>query len=154
MQQQDSNQNVATDIVNANDVQVAGNHYKSAYQHWDLVPDVGMGYFDGQITKYVSRWQKKNGLQDLEKSRHFAIKYKELLQNRILFAPMRADPLKTANCLIRYLDTNAITGQESFVVTQLTKTHGLDDVLLVIDVLTEMVIDEKARILGVDKNAV
>lgn len=52
--------------------QVGGEHYnKSEYQHWDFVIDNNLGYFEGQITKYVCRWRKKNGKQDLEKAAHY-----------------------------------------------------------------------------------
>lgn len=58
-------------IPNANETQVGGTHYRTEIQHWDYVLANGLGYFEGQITKYVTRWRKKNGLQDLEKARHF-----------------------------------------------------------------------------------
>jgi len=55
-------------------VQVAGAHYKDVppeMQHWNVVIAHNLGYFEGQITKYVTRWRKKNGLEDLRKARHF-----------------------------------------------------------------------------------
>jgi lipopolysaccharide biosynthesis regulator YciM len=55
----------------ANDIQVGGEHYKGTIQHWDYVIANDLSYLEGQITKYVSRWRKKNGLQDLQKARHF-----------------------------------------------------------------------------------
>lgn len=64
----------------ANKRQVAGDHYKSGIQHWDYVIANGLGYFEGQITKYVTRWRKKNGLQDLEKARHFLDKLIETVK--------------------------------------------------------------------------
>ena len=66
--------------MSANEVQVGGTHYRSAYQHWDFVIDADLNYFTGQITKYISRWRKKNGTQDLEKAQHFARKYAECLE--------------------------------------------------------------------------
>lgn len=66
----------------ANDKQVGGQHYAATYQHWDWAWDTGMGYLPGSITKYVSRWRKKNGLQDLQKALHFAEKYYEVLYKR------------------------------------------------------------------------
>lgn len=64
----------------ANETQVAGTHYKdnSVIQHWDYAASHNFDYFQGQITKYVTRWKKKNGLQDLEKAQHFLQKYIEL----------------------------------------------------------------------------
>ena len=64
----------------ANSTQVGGDHYqKQSIQHWDYVAANSLDYFQGQITKYVSRWKSKNGLEDLEKARHFLEKYIELV---------------------------------------------------------------------------
>ena len=63
--------------VRADDTQVGGDHYKTEYQHWDFVRDTGMGYMEGQVVKYVTRWRKKGGLQDLEKAQHFLAKIQQ-----------------------------------------------------------------------------
>lgn len=65
----------------ANTRQVGGNHYRKAEgeQHWDRQWRLfGSGYFVGCITKYVERYRDKNGLEDLEKARHFLDKLIEL----------------------------------------------------------------------------
>lgn len=64
--------------MEANEYQVGGEHYKSEYQHWDLVCDTDMHYLLGCATKYVSRWRKKNGAQDLKKALHYLTKADEL----------------------------------------------------------------------------
>lgn len=61
----------------ANEKQVGGSHYQAVYQHWDMVIEHDLNYFEGQITKYVMRARKKNGLQDLQKAQHFLEKYME-----------------------------------------------------------------------------
>lgn len=67
----------------ANARQVGGEHYGlSNFQHWDLVALFDLDYFQGQITKYVMRWSKKNGVVDLEKAQHFLEKYIELIKNK------------------------------------------------------------------------
>lgn len=48
--------------------QIGGSHYKAQYQHWDYCKDTNMGYLEGNATKYLMRWDKKNGLEDLRKS--------------------------------------------------------------------------------------
>ena len=64
--------------LSANERQVAGSHYGGGtHQHWDMVVDHQLNYFEGQITKYVMRCRKKNGVQDLEKAKHFIEKYIE-----------------------------------------------------------------------------
>lgn len=57
--------------MSANDRQVGGKHYNMGIQHWDLVIANDIPYLEAQIIKYVMRWRNKNGLQDLEKARHF-----------------------------------------------------------------------------------
>lgn len=47
--------------------QVGGEHYKADYQHWDLCIDCDVPYLEAAATKYICRWNKKNGIQDLEK---------------------------------------------------------------------------------------
>jgi hypothetical protein len=62
----------------ANERQVGGGHYATPIQHWDYVVANDLDYFQGQITKYVTRWKRKNGVQDLEKAKHFLEKYLEI----------------------------------------------------------------------------
>lgn len=64
--------------MSANEKQVAGQHYRATIQHWDYVVANDLDYFQGQITKYVTRWKKKNGLTDLLKAQHFLEKYIEV----------------------------------------------------------------------------
>lgn len=67
----------------ANERQVGGNHYVSEIQHWDWVAENQLDYFQGQITKYVARWKKKNGVKDLQKAQHFLEKYLELVHRGV-----------------------------------------------------------------------
>lgn len=62
----------------ANDRQEGGSHYKGKFQHWDYVVANNLDYFQGQITKYITRWKSKGGLLDLYKARHFLDKYIEV----------------------------------------------------------------------------
>lgn len=36
-----------------------------------LSPDGLIGYYEGNIIKYISRWRKKNGVEDLKKARWY-----------------------------------------------------------------------------------
>lgn len=54
------------------DTQVGGEHYKSlAIQPVEYVHKNGIGYIEGSVIKYVTRWRNKNGVEDLKKARHF-----------------------------------------------------------------------------------
>ena len=66
-------------MENANQTQVGGTHYKSkSIQPWDYIAANELGYFEGNIVKYVSRWKDKGGLDDLRKARHYLDKLIEL----------------------------------------------------------------------------
>lgn len=58
-------------VPTANETQVGGDHYRSGMQHWDYVIANGIPYLEAQIIKYLTRWRKKNGHQDLQKAKHF-----------------------------------------------------------------------------------
>lgn len=51
--------------------QVGGSHYTDmAIQPLDFVLANGIPFAEGNVIKYVSRWRKKGGIQDLKKARH------------------------------------------------------------------------------------
>lgn len=71
----------AADTANA--TQVGGDHYKEkAIQPWDYIAANGLGYFEGNIVKYVTRWHQKGGIDDLRKARHYLDKLIELEDNQ------------------------------------------------------------------------
>ena len=52
--------------------QEGGDHYKKlVIQPVQYIHANGIGYFEGNVIKYVSRWREKNGVQDLEKAKHY-----------------------------------------------------------------------------------
>ena len=63
----------------ANSLQVGGSHYKDkAIQPWDYIASNGLGYLEGNVVKYVSRWREKGGLEDLKKAQHYLTKLIEV----------------------------------------------------------------------------
>ena len=63
----------------ANTRQEGGNHYKTlAIQPWDYIIQNNLGFLEGNIIKYVTRWRHKEGVQDLQKARHFLDKLIEV----------------------------------------------------------------------------
>ncbi|WP_417459189.1 DUF3310 domain-containing protein [Kordiimonas sp.] len=59
-------------MSNANDRQHGGDHYKDrGIQPWDYVAANNLGFFEGNAIKYLTRWEDKGGIQDLEKAIHF-----------------------------------------------------------------------------------
>ena len=60
------------DEGNAMTKQVGGNHYsKLAIQPVEYITQNKLGYLAGNVIKYVTRYKDKNGLQDLQKARHY-----------------------------------------------------------------------------------
>ena len=52
--------------------QVGGDHYKSlAIQPVEYIHANNIGYFEGNVIKYVTRWRDKNGFDDLLKAKHY-----------------------------------------------------------------------------------
>ena len=67
------------------DYQVGGDHYaKQDIQPWDYMEacmseEEFKGYLRGNVIKYVSRYDKKGGLQDIDKAMHYLEKLRSLL---------------------------------------------------------------------------
>lgn len=58
--------------TNPLDVQVGGSHYKDLkIQPVEYIHANNIGYMEGNVIKYVSRWRAKNGIKDLEKAKHY-----------------------------------------------------------------------------------
>lgn len=94
----------------ANQKQIAGDHYKTSYQHWDMLVTFGFKaeYFIGQFTKYLSRWHKKNGIRDIRKGQHFLEKLIELVeQHGRTFLPCgRYNDYELEKVVIKHVDAH------------------------------------------------
>jgi Protein of unknwon function (DUF3310) len=68
--------------MSANDRQEGGNHYRDGIQHWDAIkdwmtPDQYRGYLLGSASKYLARYNKKDGVEGAKKSIHYLEKLAE-----------------------------------------------------------------------------
>lgn len=62
----------AVDKTNALAHQEGGGHYKGMkIQPVEFIHANGIGYFEGNVIKYASRWRAKGGVEDLKKARHY-----------------------------------------------------------------------------------
>lgn len=54
------------------DIQHGGQHYKGMkIQPVEFIHANNIGYMEGNAIKYLCRWQMKNGLEDLNKAKHY-----------------------------------------------------------------------------------
>ena len=71
-------------MTSANQTQIAGTHYKNkAIQPWDYIISNNIGYLEGNVIKYVSRWRDKGGVDDLKKAQHYLTKLIETQGRRV-----------------------------------------------------------------------
>lgn len=47
-------------------------------QPWDYIAANGIGFFEGNAIKYLTRWRDKGGIEDLRKAQHYIEKLIEV----------------------------------------------------------------------------
>jgi hypothetical protein len=129
----------------ANEIQYGGEHYRTEYQHWDFLIDLGYGpsYFIGCATKYLSRYLKKNGLEDLNKAKHFVQK---------LYEALDADPRSVAMELTNKLSTthrielfkmfneaNHLTDKQRSAIGGIISAKSKEDLAAVMVIINDMI---------------
>ena len=58
--------------ASAIEIQVGGNHYKDMkIQPVQYIQANNLGFCEGSVIKYVSRFKSKGGVEDLRKAKHF-----------------------------------------------------------------------------------
>jgi len=67
------------------DRQIGGNHYQKEIQPWDAMEawmshEAFVGYLQGNVIKYISRWKDKGGVQDIRKAQHYLEKMINILE--------------------------------------------------------------------------
>lgn len=59
-------------MITGSDKQVGGTHYSTQkIQPIEYILGNNLGYCEGNVIKYVSRYKNKNGLEDLFKARQY-----------------------------------------------------------------------------------
>jgi hypothetical protein len=52
--------------------QIGGDHYRSrSIQPIEFILENDIGFCEGNVIKYVTRWKDKGGVADLKKARHY-----------------------------------------------------------------------------------
>jgi len=74
-------ESAAPQELNFDEIQIGGDHYKkNKIQVWDAIHEWRLGYFSGNVIKYVARHKEKNGIEDLKKARHYLDKYIKIIE--------------------------------------------------------------------------
>jgi len=121
-------------VSNANSKQVAGDHYRTAssgLQHWDICAEHDVPYLEGCATKYLSRFRRKGGLQDLQKAAHYIEKRLENAGRRHPYVP--------AGKVIAFLDDNGIFGPEREIIRILLNWTVAHDLIIAHDKTLDLI---------------
>ena len=123
---------------NPNDMQIGGMHYASNYQHWDFAAKYfGPGYFKGQVTKYVARWRKKNGAEDLQKARHFLVKMLDIDWTGLGWQLHQPTPISAVEHLVV---SNQLSIWERDIIDLVSRSpdkRGMQPALAMLDLMIE-----------------
>ena len=112
--------------MSVNEIQIGGSHYKSVLQHWDFVVNHNVSYLIANATKYLTRWRKKNGVQDLEKAGHYVSKALELYRAG---TDVMTSTAGVADCY-SFCKTNGLDTRETLAFTLLSAEGANDNELV------------------------
>lgn len=104
-----------------NEYQIGGNHYAGDYQHWDFVVDCQLNYLLGCATKYIIRWKKKNGIEDLRKAVHYISKNEERCSYHYKYEE-HTKQMKINKPYRKFFDT--IDDKEKHIILELLKNNS------------------------------
>jgi methyl coenzyme M reductase subunit C-like uncharacterized protein (methanogenesis marker protein 7) len=125
--------------MGANKIQIGGEHYKSSgLQHWDIVDRYDVGYFEGNISKYVTRWRKKNGVQDLKKASHYLQKLIESRSGGWADYSER-QPRVPHEVITHFIDDNQLGATEAAILHQVLHWRSIEDLTSVAVKLQELI---------------
>lgn len=125
----------------ANDRQVGGDHYKTeGPEHWDLCARYEIGYLEGCATKYILRWRRKSGIQDLEKALHYIQKRLEYAEIGKSFYPGIA-PSHVVQDLCRRMDVGP--AETLVCLALMSERRTVQSLRRCIDVVQNLITDEK-----------
>lgn len=65
-------------LNDADNKQVGGSHYHIPISPLEIIEANNLYFFEGSVLKYLLRYRKKNGVQDLQKAIHYLEKMIEI----------------------------------------------------------------------------
>ena len=136
----------------ANQMQIGGAHYSDAgsYQHWDWCVDVRLGYLESAATKYLSRWWKKNGVEDVKKSYHYMVKVLECVdQGRYVNNSLHVEPRSIIRSVAtdffsKFVENAKIPPAEKAIMWRIAGWQNDDDIRYVLKEIDLIIKDASA----------
>ena len=105
--------------------QVGGSHYfDKPYQPWDFILDIGAGYCEGNIIKYISRWRDKGGPVDVRKALHYAERLCEFWSGQALREGLS---WSLDSIVYRYVSENSIPDEDAHIIRHAALWSNADD---------------------------
>lgn len=130
----------ATSTIDVNKRQVGGDHYKVAMEHWDWAIALGLPYLEGTATKYIARWKRKNGIEDLEKARHYL--------EKLIDCGMDVYQIRRTNITIATADfvvANSLDGREAMICLLIATWRNKEELCHAFMLLSELIDDLKEQ---------
>ena len=113
-------------IIHNHVEQVGGDHYQAPYQHWDYAAETGLGYLEGNASKYLARHRKKHEAEDLEKAQSYIQKLITLGSDGLVPAAHR--PRFAPTKLSRFLRAAKLDGSaEAALIVALDSWRTVED---------------------------
>jgi|SRR5690242_16992756 uncharacterized protein DUF3310 len=101
----------------ANAMQVGGRHYKTLpIEPWDYIAANKLGFFEGNIVKYITRAAKTGNRDDLLKAQHYLSKLLEI-------TPIPKEELKAIRSARAQRDDDELTLTEGITATDEARKH-------------------------------
>lgn len=117
--------------------QVGGAHYGTKYGHWDFCKDADVPYLEGSATKYVYRWRKKAGIEDLKKAQSFVAKL--MVGNGGTKRGLTVRHLLNHDKLNRFFDENIVAHEERAVIQLIVFWKDYNDLVEAYCALSNMI---------------
>jgi hypothetical protein len=122
----------------ANDERVPEHYRSDGYIHWDLIIETRTEYLAANATKYIARWRKKNGLQDLQKALHYIDKLIESAKEGLIKSPSpyTSKGVRIFDRVAKFCLINGLSEREYVAVADLLLWKGEEDLFNARDMVT------------------
>lgn len=134
--------------MNANERQVGGEHYRTkegGVQHWDYCVRANIPNLEYAASKYLTRWRKKNGLEDLRKPLHY-------IEKRIESLSLGVGVLRGANkvhlMFAEFVRDNEVPPTEAAIIDLVMHWKNQSHLLNARDMLKRLIAEEEDKMGG------